>query len=163
MIDHISPDFGHWFAGLVDGEGSFGMTLGVRPKNIPNLQFGMGLRSDDKAMLDYIHQTLGVGTRYDYGKGRTSTDGYKCNPVSHLVINNKAGVGLLVELFRKYPLRSKKKREFELWAEASEIWLSRNWNGPMTKEKMKYALQMQDMMRRLSAFKKYDSSLGEAK
>jgi LAGLIDADG endonuclease len=56
----IDPEFAHWFAGFVDGEGCFS----VRKKNVNgcetyDCQFSITLRADDKPIILEIKKQLG--------------------------------------------------------------------------------------------------------
>jgi len=155
MIDHIPDDFGHWLAGFVDGEGSFNLTLGKRPKHIPSCQFSISLRNDDADTLEYIIKVLGRGTVYYRERGEINKQGYMSKPRADLMMHTKADVKLIAAIFRKYPLRSKKRLAFVPWAEAVDLWSLRNYNGPMTDEKWRVAEQMQDLMRQVKEARQY--------
>src|SRR3990167_2731706 len=116
----VSKDFGYWFSGLTDGEGSFGCVLGSRPKHLPQPQFQIRLRADDRPVLEYIHRTLGIGNLYEY-KSITNPQGYVSKPAVTFMVNKKSDTAKIVELFRQFQLRSKKKRQFEIWSQIVEI------------------------------------------
>ena len=158
MIDHIPADFGHWFAGLVDGEGSFGITMGHRShrKNMPGCQFSLSLRNDDAEVLEYIQRTLGVGGVHYRERGETNRQGYLSKPRADLWIHKKGELPLLVELFRHYPLRSKKRLAFEVWARAVDLWTSGEWRGRWTSEKQVVAEEMQRLREEIKLARQYE-------
>ena len=112
---------GDYVAGFVDGEGCFALKFrrDVRHerKNKPvyfywDIEFAILLKSDDKEILDCIKNTLGCGR-----VGNTDKRGcvrYAINDINDL--RNK-----VVLFFKKYPLRAKKRKDFELWREAVTI------------------------------------------
>lgn len=106
----VDASFGHWFAGLFDGEGHFVMRLrrrSVGRATRSELELGLNvyLRDDDAGVLQRVHDALG-------GRFRpTSKDN-----VAHWRLR---GIATLAEvglpLFERYPLYSKKAGEFELF------------------------------------------------
>lgn len=156
-IDHITNDFGYWFSGLADGEGSFGMSLGSRPKFIPACSFSLSLRDDDIRVLKWVRDQLGFGHLYARNRRERNSQGYISHPRADFFIHNKSETALLVALFRKFPLHSKKARDFEIWSQAVEIWNRRNWNGRWTTEKQAVAEEMQALMHKLRTGRRYQS------
>jgi len=112
----INPDFGHWFAGFVDGEGHLGIT---RVGKSYRCVFTMQLRKDDHAILEEIQQTLGMGSIYDlpsYGKDRNG------HPTTMLMVARKQDVIALRDIFLEFPLRAKKATDFDIWSKAVDEW-----------------------------------------
>lgn len=111
-LDDLDPQFCHWFAGLVDGEASFQLKHAQRRWW---LELTISLRADDAPMLKMIQKELGRGRCYDHRPAKGITN-------SHLRymlrFHNGVDTRFIVALFKRYPLRSKKSRDFELWAEA---------------------------------------------
>ena len=116
----IDPLWASWFVGFVDGEGSFqvqrsGRLPGGRPRNMmPHLQ--IQLRKDDRALIEDIHRTLGVGRVYEVTKRADRVNGkkaadqvmWRCRDIGELV-------SIIVPLFDTYPLKSKKASEYAIW------------------------------------------------
>lgn len=104
----VDDAFGYWFAGLFDGEGHF--VIGLRgPRRLGNRELQLGLnvylRDDDASVLRHVHEALG-------GQFRPSS---KYN-VAHWRLRGLANLAeVAVPLFERYPLRSKKATEFELF------------------------------------------------
>lgn len=125
----MKRSFGYWFSGLVDGEGTFNILL---HKSGPVPCFKLALRVDDGFLIELIKMQLGFGKIYYYhhtSKGRNN------NPQVIFQTSKKLELQRLVELFRKYPLRSKKQEDFRIWAEAVRAYQTGNvhgnrWTGP---------------------------------
>jgi LAGLIDADG endonuclease len=126
---------GFWLAGLVDGEGCFYFaTRRRRLDRYPGrlyrsivFTFKVNLRADDRDVLLLARSILdGVGTikaekhkRFSYrGKPRPG------NPQFCWAVNNKQEIASVIAFFRRYPLLSKKARDFKLWSEAFELFQS---------------------------------------
>jgi hypothetical protein len=108
----VTPEFGCWLAGLIDGEGSFGSTVpraaggfGVCPR------FHMRLRLDDRPLLDEITQTTHIGYVDEDHSPREGNG----NPTARWLVVSKANCRGLVILLDRYPLRSKKARDYAVW------------------------------------------------
>ena len=153
---HITDSFGYWFAGFTDGEGSF--TLDLNPRRyIPQPRFSISLRDDDLDVLCWLKQELEIGYLYQRKKREVNSQGYSSNPRADFVVTTKQNCALLVELFTAYPLRSKKSRDFEIWAKAVDLWCSREWRGPMTPEKRISADHLLSLRSHLHAIRVYQS------
>ncbi len=109
--DIVLPDidlaFGHWLAGLADGEATFALH-----KTAP--AFRLTLRADDEPVLTMIRETLGFGIFVRQSRNRRPNE----NPTIVFLTTSAKEAAAVVKLFRQFPLRSKKARDFEIWAEA---------------------------------------------
>lgn len=125
LIEHITPEFGHWLAGFLDGEGHFGVRA---LRNIVRrdgttyevhqckVHLNITLRADDIGALEYIQENLGCGVI------RTDILRPPANPQSIFSVNRiRDIVCVVVPTLTRYPLRAKKSREFPLWKRAAEI------------------------------------------
>lgn len=119
----IPDSFGYWFSGIMDGEGHFAASYKTKEKTIGEHYWGrytitgiqISLRWDDYEILNYIKSTLGIGNLYKVNqKGSAPKGMYRIGKTEDL--ND-----LIVPLLEKYPLRSKKAREFPLWRECVGI------------------------------------------
>ena len=124
----MDTSFGHWLSGLIDGEGCFRVHKGKRGAYYAT-HFALKLRDDDTPVLREIWGQTGFGVlKPDRTRSGNS------NPCMAWVIQSKADCLRLVELLDKYPLRSRKARDYVLWREAVEVWVSMNrgnrWHGP---------------------------------
>lgn len=106
-------DFWHWFAGFVDGEGSF--IIGAPSMNTPRCAFRVKLRVDDRDILDEIAAMLGHGRVVEVSNGRW-------NRQAVFQVQSKAGCAALVEIFDTHPLRAKKCRDYANWRLAVLAW-----------------------------------------
>lgn len=115
----MEDPFGHWLAGFMDGEACFYIRSDHRTGKH---QCGMrvALRDDDAAIIERIHAETGIGnvTRSDWHARQRPTN----RPQANWTISSRADCVRLVELLRRFPLRSKKARDFEVWARAVEVW-----------------------------------------
>lgn len=108
----IDKSFGYYLAGFVDGEGCFFMVPVKRPGGY-RPGFSLSLRADDDEIVHLIHQTLGVGSVHYY----KASSG---NRVVRFMVQAQKDCEFLVELFTEFPLRAKKRRDFEVWSRAVE-------------------------------------------
>jgi hypothetical protein len=110
----IDDAFGYWFTGFVDGEGSLIATnkrskQGHRARVV---SLTITQRADDP-ILDLIQKTLEVGSIVRNQETRP-TCGLKN---SFVVADVKDVVEVILPIFDKYPLRSKKGKEYPYWRE----------------------------------------------
>jgi len=115
-MEELNP---YYITGFVDGEGCFHLNYrseikGTR-KGTPRyyrwkVGFSIFLKKDDKEVLQKIKNTLKCGNIYESGGWVR----YDVGEVENLF-------NIITQFFRKYQLVGKKKKDFELWAEAVEI------------------------------------------
>jgi len=103
----MDDGFGHWIAGMADGDGSFVITTIAR-KQI-QCSFSIRLRDDDLAILELACKTTGLGHIYRNSAYGTS------NPMAAWTINSKSECLSLISFFDQYFLRAKKRRDYEIW------------------------------------------------
>jgi len=112
----IDDAFGYWLAGFVDGEGCFVI------KREPGggryaCNFKLALRLDDASIIRDIYQRTGIGQIY-LGKPRGNTQAS-----IRWMVTNKHDCLRLIGLLQRFPLRSKKQRDFQLWVRAVTEWV----------------------------------------
>lgn len=100
----------HWLAGLIDGEGSF--NIRARKGTSPCCTLTVQLRADDRPILEEIRQKTGLGRLEDVSQSGTSAPGVRW------AVTRKGDAQALVALLDKYPLRTKKRRDYATWREA---------------------------------------------
>jgi len=114
----VSDAFGHWIAGFTDGEGHFDgiMIINQNGYRQLNMSFQINLRADDKPILEMIHNTLGVGHLFHRPRHPPT------KPQTLYVVRRTADLyHVIVPLFEKYPLRAKKRKDFEVWKRLIDI------------------------------------------
>ncbi|SRR5258708_35077614 len=112
---HASDTFCAWFSGFADGEGHFGCHRALYSKSRSGVSsrhifLQISVRDDDIEVINYIKDTLNAGfvTRSPQRK--------HTNPAAHYRIGTVADLAeVIVPLFEKYPLHTKKSREFAIW------------------------------------------------
>lgn len=112
----MDDSFGYWFSGFVDGEACF---LVQRRADLGTVscKFAITLRADDLPLLHMIKEKTGFGVvRVNKKTYRTS------NLQAHWTVSNKPGCLGLVEIFDRYPLQSKKVRDYMIWRDAVFAW-----------------------------------------
>ena len=125
---NVSNRFGNWFSGFFDGEGCIVVWwrdcpyryVAKNPKNVPayrkkhmeyRLGVQIGLRDDDTHVIEYIHKNIGglVSTHICTPAQKRAG----INPTSTWRIQNiKDLAEIVIPLFDKYPLISKKSLEY---------------------------------------------------
>jgi len=131
-MNEIDSAFGYWFAGLTDGEGSFMIRRennsrhGYRYTSYTYYPvFGMNLRLDEAPILQMVASQLSLGSVYTATAKLTRSKGINKSDQAFFVVVRKPCLSI-VNLFRQYPLRTLKQQDFELWAEAVEIYCTGN-------------------------------------
>lgn len=143
---------GDYIAGLVDGEGHFGL---IRYKEVKrtrggkdyywegwrwSILFVINLHSDDEKILRQVRKTLSCGKIY----------GDKKRPLSmYQVFDFQSIVSKIIPFFEKYPLRAKKSLDFELWKEAVEILEDVKCRSGGRGQKMKILPSEQDRLEKI--------------
>ena len=123
----LDPLFGAWFAGLCDGEGHFEVRKGTRRREGDRAwmcAFHLLLRADDEDVLEEIRERTGLGSIL--WSRRTTVRGW--NPSKGWHVFRKAEVAALADIFRQYPLRTRKARDCQVWQEAVDAWLIKDYD-----------------------------------
>jgi LAGLIDADG endonuclease len=109
--------FGSWLSGLTDGEGHFG--IGYINSKSPWCRFSIGLRADDRPILELIRQYWHTGT---INENRCYSRKGAGSLVVRLSIHKTADLhDIIIPHFEKFPLISKKARNFQVFKEAVEL------------------------------------------
>ena len=101
------PRWLSWFSGLVDGEGCF--LIGRVQVPYYEVKFVINMRADDRPMLEEIKNTLGFGRLAYRQRGKIG------HPTVAFEVSKATDLLKLVRLFDEYPLRSRKRRDYEVW------------------------------------------------
>ncbi len=133
----IMPDpiWCSWFTGFIDGEGYFQIDLRKDHRGA-FVALTITLREDDKNIIEEIHNKLlgdiyYVSYKHDRAAGRKS-----CNQWRWRIRDKNQIVNILIPLFDQYPLRTKKKKSYEIWREAALIIYENNHLGISGHNKM---------------------------
>ena len=120
-------EFLEWFRGFVDAEGCF-----MIKENLTNrysFQFRIGLHKDDLAVLNFIQNRLKIGYVTGYSN------------VSAFIIQKAPEVKILIDIFSKNLLNTKKRLDFENWKLAYELYIQvKGENGRIEKDEATTAL-----------------------
>jgi hypothetical protein len=106
---------GHALAGFLDAEGCFM----IQPNNGGRswtCQVSVNVRLDDGDVLSDIARSTGLG-RLSAVAGRRGS-----RPQSRWQVNSKRECAELTRLLRRFPLRARKRRDFEIWSRAVDWW-----------------------------------------
>lgn len=126
----VPADFGHWLAGLIDGEGCFLIVRDRRNwrRDYFTCHFRICLRSDDLAILEECHRRTGIGTLH--GATNHASD-FDRKPQVRWWVYSRSDSQRLVEILDVFRLRSKKARDYAIWREAVAAWSTvRQYKNP---------------------------------
>lgn len=111
---NITDNFGYWFSGFFDGEGCL---LGATLKTEHIVRIMISLRRDDLAILNKIKKILDCGIITNT-TDNPNNQGYQSSPKSIYVVQTpKELCEIVIPLFDKYPLQTKKGKEYPIWRE----------------------------------------------
>ena len=116
-----------WFSGWIDGEGCFTARLTGSNNGAISCGLRVRVRDDDTGLICSVKDTVKCGRIFSDSMTRNGTNPqiiWNCSNLS-------ACRNILIPLFDKYPLQSKKMRDYQVWREIvmnlSEGWhLNRN-------------------------------------
>jgi hypothetical protein len=112
--------FGHWISGFIDGEGHFQLAIQRREGRgggHPTAKFTLGLRDDDAEILGLIQAFWQCGTMiFDPRLGKPGHP-KMCLQISRIEDLHE----IVVPHFDAFPLRAKKRRDFEVWRKGIEL------------------------------------------
>jgi hypothetical protein len=113
---NVTDAFGYWFSGFFDGEGCFYFQNTVRGVKTVGLKIRVVQRIDDRSVLEHIEKQIGCGWIVD---NEYKSDKHQTKPWSDFRITKIADLAeVVVPLFDRYPLLTKKAYEFSLWRSA---------------------------------------------
>lgn len=104
-------NFGNYLAGLIDGEGSFGLHEHRQHKHLKPMyypRFNIHMRADDMPILLQVQEFLGVGKIYIHNN-------IDRNPMVSYQIDNVKDLMKIIEVLDVCPLRAKKSQEYKIW------------------------------------------------
>jgi hypothetical protein len=102
----------HFIAGYVSGEGSFYISAPKTPSGQLQCGFSLKVRKDDRELVEMVRHTLdNVGHIYLSEAGHGT-------PVTLMIRRLGELVNTVIPFFDLYPLRGKKRVNYELWKRA---------------------------------------------
>jgi hypothetical protein len=113
-----------WMVGLIEGEGTFGINICIRPGGgfAISPTFKLALASKDKDVVLLVKKLLGFGRVSFKSKEVWLRRGMKNAQDQYLYIVNKIDdVQKFIEIFDENLFRTSKKLDYLLWKEAVEI------------------------------------------
>ena len=104
-----------WFiTGFTDGEGNFLISVTKNNKSSIGFKvalfFSIGIHVKDKSLLQKIRNLLSVGTIYKLGEQSIQ-----------LKVFSVKDLNIIINHFDKFPLKTKKRSEYELWKQVFNI------------------------------------------
>lgn len=113
----VSPDFGHWLAGFVAGEGCFYISgYGPPSRRAYQCGFHLQVRDDEAAIIKAIAARTGIG-RVIHSPARKRT-----KPQVAWRAHSRDDCLAVADLFSRFPLRGKKEADFLIWRTAVGLW-----------------------------------------
>jgi hypothetical protein len=122
----LSSGDGHALAGFVDAEGCFQ----IRPNNRGrtwSCHMSLALRLDDADVLTDLCRVTGLGrvlTKPAHGTSR---------PQACWNVASKRECAELTRILRAFPLRARKRHDFEIWARAVDRWVATRYDANATR------------------------------
>lgn len=123
-IDKVNPEDGAWIAGIVTGEGCFVI-------NRTSTDFKVGLRADDKEVLEFIKATMDLPSEIrTYSNKLRRSRGELAGDESRMFCTNRQVARLrVVPFFNRFQLRGRKALDFAIYREAIEFLCKRDDEG----------------------------------
>lgn len=108
-----------WLVGFIDGEGCFYIRATNKGTTYA-VCFSLKLRADDTPVLQEIVDRTGIGTLFR--DARSVADSPNAKPTIKWHVQKQQESIRLVELIDAFPLRTKKRRDYEIWRLAAIAW-----------------------------------------
>jgi hypothetical protein len=122
----LSSGDGHALAGFVDAEGCFQ----IRPNNRGrtwSCRMSLALRLDDADVLTDLCRVTGLGRISMKSAQGTS------QPQACWNVGSKRECAELTRILRTFPLRARKRHDFEIWARAVDRWVANPYDTNATR------------------------------
>jgi hypothetical protein len=134
LTEKWSYSFIEWFRGFTDGEGSFIISKGSGNKF--EFLFEISLHIDDVEVLNYIHNTLGIGKVYIKKDQAKAT----------FLVRTQSEISAIIEIFSKNPLNSSKHLNFLAFERAFSLYINQ---GRESRQELKPVIEsIKDEMNR---------------
>ena len=109
----IPRDFIEWFRGFTDGEGAF--IIG-RKADYYIFTFSITMHIDDACVLNFIYETLGIGTVFVYTKTNRAV----------FMVRAQEQIQVLIDIFTAHPLNTTKHLNFLAFTSAFKLYRAAN-------------------------------------
>jgi len=139
-----------WYvSGLIEGEGCFCIAISRhKTKKLgfdARLMFEIEMIIDDKPLLEKLQRTLKCGRIYQLNYER-----YDWRPHVKFAVKKLEDIQRrIIPFFKKYQLRGKKKRDFDLFCQAAEIFKKREHLTRMGLSKLRRIQGRMNLRRKL--------------
>lgn len=133
-----------WYiVGFTEGEGCFAINISKhktkKTGRDANLCFEIELRGDEKPILEIIQQRLNCGLIVELKYER-----YGWKPHVKFTVRKQSDLFYkVIPFFKQFPLRGKKKKDFDLFCQAAEIFKIR---GHLSEEGIKKLEKIREFM-----------------
>ena len=139
----------NYVSGLVDGEGCFCITISRhKTKRFgvdPRLEFEIEMIIEDKLLLEKLQETLGCGRVFVLSYER-----YGWRPHAKFAVKSQKEIfEKIVPFFIENPLHSKKKKDFEFFLQAVEIFKAKRHLMPDGIRELREIQSKMNLRRRL--------------
>lgn len=127
----LPPELGHHIAGFIDGEGCFHVRRMQPGRPAHACGFSLGLRDDDGSFLREIREACGdLGAIYRVKQNANAAHlkhPRNSNPGLMWTLQSRPDCLALVAILDRFPLRSKKRRDYDAWRLAVMAWCRRDY------------------------------------
>ncbi len=142
--------FGNYLSGFTDGEGCFSLeehmakSTSGRECLYRRATFQVSLRIDDIEILRVIMSFLGCGTVVERPRQIVG------DRTARFLVSNKSELhDIIIPQFTQYPLRAKKKRDFEIWRKGVDLMYAVGIRGYQSGTHKKWTTLESDKFNRL--------------
>ncbi len=110
--------YAHLYSGFFDGEGCFLLERKLKQGKVVQLtpKIQVGVREDDDSTILEIKRILNCGVVNSQPQSKNSRKNSKPT-ITFRVQDLDSLYNVVVDLFNRYPLRTKKAREFKAWSD----------------------------------------------
>ncbi len=114
--EHLDREtFGYWLSGFVDGEGCF-LLNPRKTDTTPIAALEIGLREDDRPILEIIRSFFGAGSIYHARRATPRENNPHHNSYAqYQLCSSEVLATVVIPHFERCPLLAKKRHDFAIW------------------------------------------------